>query len=55
MPYQKTVNEKRLGLIKALNQKIIKISGAYNPLCAKLIAEIGFDGVYASVELCLTI
>ena len=22
--------------------------GAYNPLCAKLIAEIGFDGVYIS-------
>ena len=26
----------------------MRFPGAYNPLCAKLIAEIGFDGVYIS-------
>ena len=29
-------------------KKIMRFPGAYNPLCAKLIAEIGFDGVYIS-------
>ena len=28
--------------------KILRFPGAYNPLCAKLISEIGFDGVYIS-------
>ena len=27
---------------------MLRFPGAYNPLCAKLIAEIGFDGVYIS-------
>ena len=46
---KKTVNEKRLGLIKALkSKKLLRFPGVYNPLCAKLIAEIGFDGVYVS-------
>ena len=29
-------------------RKLLRFPGAYNPLCAKLIAEIGFDGVYIS-------
>jgi methylisocitrate lyase len=41
--------EKRLELKKKLaEQKILKFPGAYNPLSAKLISEIGFDGVYIS-------
>ncbi len=46
---KKTVSEKRLNLIKSLkSKKILRFPGAYNPLCAKLIAEIGFEGVYVS-------
>ena len=46
---KKNAQEKRANLIKALNtKKILRFPGAYNPLCAKLIAEIGFDGVYIS-------
>ena len=46
---KKTVSEKRLDLIKNLKlKKLLRFPGAYNPLCAKLIAEIGFDGVYVS-------
>jgi len=46
---KKTVSEKRSDLIKALKtNKLLRFPGAYNPLCAKLIAEIGFDGVYVS-------
>ena len=38
---KKHVQEKRANLIKALNtKKIMRFPGAYNPLCAKLIAEI---------------
>ena len=33
---------------KLKKQKILKFPGAYNPLTAKLIAEIRFDGVYIS-------
>jgi methylisocitrate lyase len=41
--------EKRLEFIKNLqSKKLLRFPGAYNPLCAKLIAEIGFDGVYIS-------
>ena len=41
--------EKRLDFVKKLqSQKLLRFPGAYNPLCAKLIAEIGFDGVYIS-------
>ncbi len=29
-------------------KKLLRFPGAYNPLCAKLIADIGFDGVYIS-------
>ena len=46
---KKTVAEKRSNLIKKLqSKKLLRFPGAYNPLCAKLIAEIGFDGVYVS-------
>ena len=45
----KTVLEKRSDFIKKLqSKKLLRFPGAYNPLCAKLIAEIGFDGVYIS-------
>ena len=46
---KKTVAEKRSDLIKGLqSKKLLRFPGSYNPLCAKLIAEIGFDGVYVS-------
>ena len=46
---KKTVSEKRLELVKSLKlKKLLRFPGAYNPLCAKLIAEIGFEGVYVS-------
>ena len=46
---KKTVSEKRSDLAKNLkSKKLLRLPGAYNPLCAKLIAEIGFDGVYVS-------
>jgi methylisocitrate lyase len=46
---KKTVSEKKLGFVKKLqSKKLLRFPGAYNPLCAKLIAEIGFDGVYVS-------
>ena len=45
----KTISEKRLNFVKKLqSKKLLRFPGAYNPLCAKLIAEIGFDGVYIS-------
>ena len=46
---KKTVAEKRSNLLNKLqSKKLLRFPGAYNPLCAKLIAEIGFDGVYVS-------
>ena len=46
---KKTAQKKRLDLRNALKtKKLLRFPGAYNPLCAKLIAEIGFDGVYIS-------
>ena len=33
---------------KLKSKKILRIPGAYNPLTAKLIEEIGYDGVYVS-------
>ena len=46
---KKSVLEKRSDLVKTLaSKKLLRFPGAYNPLCAKLIAEIGFDGVYVS-------
>ena len=46
---KKNASQKRLDLIKSLkSKKLLRFPGAYNPLCAKLIAEIGFDGIYIS-------
>ena len=46
---KKTVSEKRLDFVNKLQlKKLLRFPGAYNPLCAKLIAEIGFDGIYVS-------
>ncbi len=46
---KKNYSEKRIELKKKLKQKkILRFPGAYNPLTAKLISEIGFDGIYIS-------
>ena len=46
---KKDIKEKRLDFVKKLQtKKLLRFPGAYNPLCAKLIAEIGFDGIYIS-------
>ena len=46
---KKNAFEKRKELKKKLNtKKLLKFPGAYNPLCAKLITEINFDGIYIS-------
>ena len=46
---KKNNSEKRFEFVKSLqSKKLLRFPGAYNPLCAKLIAEIGFDGVYIS-------
>ncbi|MBA1338448.1 MAG: methylisocitrate lyase [Pelagibacterales bacterium] len=45
----KNSSEKRENLVKKIKiNKILKFPGAYNPLTAKLITEINFDGVYIS-------
>ena len=46
---KKNSAEKRKDFVNSLKKnKLLRFPGAYNPLCAKLIAEIGFDGVYVS-------
>ena len=46
---KKNAGEKRKDFVNDLKEKkLLRFPGAYNPLCAKLIAEIGFDGVYIS-------
>ena len=46
---KKSASEKRSDFVKKLkSKKLLRFPGAYNPLCAKLISEIGFDGVYIS-------
>jgi len=46
---KKNSSEKRIELKNKLSkQKILKFPGAYNPLTAKLIAEIGYEGIYIS-------
>ena len=46
---KKNASEKRIELKNKLNKKnILRFPGAYNPLTAKLITEIGFDGIYIS-------
>jgi len=45
----KSFLKKREDLIKKLKEKkILRFPGAYNPLTAKLITEINFDGIYIS-------
>ena len=39
---KKNASQKRLDLVNSLkSKKLLRFPGAYNPLCAKLIAEIG--------------
>ena len=46
---KKNAGEKRKDFVDSLKEKkLLRFPGAYNPLCAKLIAEIGFDGIYIS-------
>ena len=46
---KKNSSEKRTDFINSLKSgKLLRLPGAYNPLSAKLISEIGFDGVYIS-------
>jgi len=46
---QKEPKEKRLYLVQKLkSNKILRVPGAYNPLTAKVIEEIGYDAVYVS-------
>jgi len=46
---KKNSSQKRKELKNKLKyKKILKFPGAYNPLSAKLIAEISFDGIYIS-------
>ena len=46
---KKKVEEKRVDFDQKLkSKKILRIPGAYNPLTAKVIEEIGYDGVYVS-------
>ena len=45
----KKPEDKRIDLDKKLKSKnILRVPGAYNPLTAKLIEEIGYDAVYVS-------
>ncbi len=46
---KKKPENKRLDFVNKLKtEKILRFPGAYNPLTAKLIEEIGYDGVYVS-------
>ena len=46
---KKKAEEKRIEFDKKLkSKKILRVPGAYNPLTAKVIEEIGYDGVYVS-------
>ncbi len=46
---EKKAEQKRIDFNNKLkSKKILRIPGAYNPLTAKLIEEIGYDGVYVS-------
>ena len=48
---EKEPSQKRLDFDHKLkSNKILRVPGAYNPLTAKLIEEIGYDAVYVSVE-----
>ena len=46
---KKNPTEKRLDFVNKLKtNKILRVPGAYNPLTAKIIEEIGYDAVYVS-------
>ena len=46
---QKDPPQKRKDFVNKLkSNKILRIPGAFNPLTAKLIEEIGYDAVYVS-------
>ena len=46
---EKDLTQKRIDLdIKLKSNKILRVPGAYNPLTAKLIEEIGYEAVYVS-------
>ncbi len=46
---EKDLTQKRIDLdTKLRSNKILRVPGAYNPLTAKLIEEIGYDAVYVS-------
>ena len=46
---EKNLAQKRIDLdTKLKSNKILRVPGAYNPLTAKLIEEIGYDAVYVS-------
>ncbi len=46
---EKKPKDKRKEFVKKINsEKILRVPGAYNPLTAKLIEEIGYDAVYVS-------
>ena len=46
---EKDFIQKRIDLnTKLKSNKILRVPGAYNPLTAKLIEEIGYDAVYVS-------
>ena len=45
----KEPSQKRIDFVDKLSSnKILRVPGAYNPLTAKLIEEIGYDAVYIS-------
>ena len=46
---EKEPSQKRIDFNEKLKtNKILRVPGAYNPLTAKLIEEIGYDAVYVS-------
>jgi len=46
---EKKAEQKRIDFDNKLkSKKVLRLPGAYNPLTAKLIEEIGYDGVYVS-------
>jgi methylisocitrate lyase len=46
---KKKIKQKRKDFLKKLKSgKILRVPGAYNPLTAKVIEEIGYDAVYVS-------
>ena len=46
---KKNAEEKRINFDQKLkSNKILRVPGAYNPLTAKVIEEIGYDAVYVS-------